>query len=102
MCPLQAGCSFVCTECIHLVRTIALKPVAGSPVTSEERKKAKTVTYGIVYGLSAWGLAKGSAGLGIDTGQAQNLISSFLDHFQGVISLCPELPALTGSAAFMS
>lgn len=53
-------------------------------VTSEERDKAKRVTYGIIYGLSAWGLAKGPAGLGIQVGQAQNLITSFLNHFYGV------------------
>lgn len=74
-----------------------MEPVAGTPVTSEEREKAKTVTYGIVYGLSAWGLAKGPAGLGIDIGQAQNLISSFLDHFQGVMPLHPQLPAFNAT-----
>ena len=57
---------------------------ADAAVTGEEREKAKKVTYGIVYGLSAWGLAKGSAGLGIEVSQAQALISSFLNHFRGV------------------
>ena len=58
--------------------------VADVPVTCEEREKAKKVTYGIVYGLSAWGLAKGPSGLGIEVSQAQALISSFLNHFRGV------------------
>ena len=53
-------------------------------MTAEEREKAKRVTYGIVYGLSAWGLAKGPAGLGIEVAQAHTLISSFLNHFKGV------------------
>ena len=57
---------------------------ADAAVTCEEREKAKKVTYGIVYGLSAWGLAKGPAGLGIEVSQAQTLISSFLNHFGGV------------------
>lgn len=50
----------------------------------EERAKAKIVAYGIIYGLSAWGLANGAGGLGISVGQAQNLIASFLQHFSGV------------------
>jgi len=53
-------------------------------VLSEEREKAKRVTYGIIYGLSPWGLAKGPGGLGIQVGQAQSLITSFLNHFSGV------------------
>lgn len=58
----------------------------GREVTAEEREKAKRVTYGIIYGLSPWGLAKGPGGLGIHVGQAQNLITSFLSHFSGVHS----------------
>lgn len=65
---------------------------ADVPVTCEEREKAKKVTYGIVYGLSAWGLAKGPAGLGIEVSQAQALISSFLNHFRGVQTGLTALP----------
>lgn len=55
-------------------------------MTSEERAKAKTVTYGIIYGLTPQGLARGSAGLGIDVPAARALIASFLNHFPGVRS----------------
>lgn len=60
---------------------------ADRAVLAEEREKAKRVTYGIIYGLSPWGLAKGPGGLGIQVGQAQNLITSFLNHFSGVCNL---------------
>ena len=60
---------------------------AGTEVGPEERAKAKMVTYGIIYGLTAWGLAKGAGGLGISVAQAQNLINSFLQHFSGVCRL---------------
>ena len=53
-------------------------------VTSQERERAKKVTYGIIYGLSAWGLGQGPAGLGMPVAQAQALITSFLNHFSGV------------------
>ena len=64
---------------------------ADAPVTVAEREKAKRVTYGIIYGLSAWGLGQGSAGLGIPVGQAQALITSFLNHFSGVSQLQEQL-----------
>ena len=61
---------------------------ADGPVRAEEREKAKRVTYGIIYGLSAWGLGQGPAGLGIPVTQAQALITSFLNHFSGVSKHC--------------
>ena len=60
-------------------------------MTVAEREKAKRVTYGIIYGLSAWGLGQGPAGLGIPVGQAQALITSFLNHFSGVRQLEEQL-----------
>lgn len=80
---------------------------ADRAVLAEEREKAKRVTYGIIYGLSAWGLAKGPGGLGIQVGQAQNLITSFLNHFSGVCNLphnldtCVVLVQLVPSAVLM-
>ena len=52
-------------------------------MTTEERARAKTVTYGIIYGLTPFGLAKV---LGLSVAAAQDLITSFLQRFSGV---CP-------------
>jgi DNA polymerase-1 len=46
--------------------------------TSEERRKAKTVNFGIVYGISDWGLAER---LGVDPKEAKIIINNFFKAF---------------------
>ncbi|MCX5687133.1 MAG: DNA polymerase I, partial [Candidatus Omnitrophica bacterium] len=50
-------------------------------VTSEMRANAKTVNFGIIYGISAFGLGKG---LGIDPGGAQQFIDSYFERYPAV------------------
>ncbi|KAL4854177.1 putative myosin light chain kinase [Chlorella vulgaris] len=53
-------------------------------VSEEERQKAKCVTYGIIYGQTAYGLSQTSRPLAISVNAAKGLIASFLAHFKGV------------------
>lgn len=50
-------------------------------VTSEMRAKVKAMSYGLAYGLSAFGLAKQ---LGITSNEAKQLMSDYFDRFGGV------------------
>jgi hypothetical protein len=68
--------------------TLSVKSVvkcAEGSVTPEERATAKRVTYGIIYGQTAFGL---KGGLDIPQAEAQALISSFLQTFGGVRLPC--------------
>jgi DNA polymerase-1 len=56
------------------------KPV--SEVTELERRKAKTVNFGIIYGISPYGLSKE---LNIDVVEAEKLISMFFATYPGVM-----------------
>ena len=67
-------------------------------VSEEERRKAKTVTYGIIYGLTPAGLAASSAGLGIDAEAARFLISSFLSYFSRIESFVERTKAAAHAA----
>ena len=55
--------------------------VAPAEVTSEMRAKVKAMSYGLAYGLSAFGL---SQQLGITTGEAQKLMDDYYARFGGV------------------
>lgn len=59
---------------------------AGYPqeVSPQERERAKRVVYGIVYGLTPFGLAQQLADQGVSTAGAQSLIDGFLARFPGV------------------
>ena len=50
-------------------------------VTPEMRASAKTVNFGIIYGISAFGLGKG---LGIDPASAQQFIDSYFERYPAV------------------
>ena len=64
------------------------KPI--EEVTRDERRKAKTANFGIIYGISAFGL---SERLGIPRGEAKELIDSYFDTYPKVkefMSTCIE------------
>src|SRR5206468_2232317 len=50
-------------------------------VTPDHRRQAKVVNFGIVYGLSAFGL---SQNLGIDTSEAKRFIEAYFEKYSGV------------------
>lgn len=55
--------------------------VAPENVTSDMRSKVKAMSYGLAYGLSAFGLARQ---LGIPNAEAKSLMKDYFDRFGGV------------------
>ena len=52
-------------------------------VTADQRRSAKAINFGLMYGMSAFGLAKQ---LGISRGQAQEYVDLYFDRYPGVKS----------------
>jgi DNA polymerase-1 len=50
-------------------------------VTDDQRRSAKAINFGLMYGMSAFGLAKQ---LGIGRGQAQDYVDLYFDRYPGV------------------
>jgi DNA polymerase I len=66
------------------VHTLTASQVFGVPplmVTPDHRRQAKVVNFGIVYGLSAFGL---SQQLGIESGEAKQFIANYFEKYKGV------------------
>ncbi len=58
-----------------------------SDVTSDHRRKAKEVNFGIPYGLSAFGLAQN---LGISNAEAKQMIEAYFDRFPMILNYIEE------------
>ena len=68
------------------IHTLTASQVFGVPplmVTPDHRRQAKVVNFGIVYGLSAFGL---SQNLGIEPGEAKQFINAYFEKYAGVRS----------------
>jgi len=66
------------------IHTLTASQVFGVPplmVTAEDRRKAKAVNFGIVYGLSPFGL---SQQLGIEPSEARKFIDAYFEKYAGV------------------
>ncbi|WP_018142331.1 DNA polymerase I [Thioalkalivibrio sp. ALJ7] len=50
-------------------------------VTSDQRRAAKAINFGLIYGMSAWGLARN---LGIEQGEAREYIDRYFNRYPGV------------------
>lgn len=83
---------------IHAATSAKINHKTIEEVTREERSKAKSANFGIIYGISAFGLAQG---LGIDRKEAKQLIDNYFKEFPNVadyIERCKEDARTAGYA----
>ncbi len=73
--------AFAAGQDIHRATAAIVLGVAPELVTGEQRRAAKTINFGILYGMSAYGL---SQELQISTKEADKFISAYLGQYPGV------------------
>ncbi|MEO7127832.1 MAG: DNA polymerase, partial [Rhodoferax sp.] len=66
---------------VHRATASEVFGVEASQVSSEQRRYAKVINFGLIYGMSAYGLARN---LGIDNTAAKNYIERYFQRFAGV------------------
>ncbi|MGR5253521.1 DNA polymerase I [Vibrio astriarenae] len=67
---------------IHAATAAEILGVDIADVSSEQRRRAKAVNFGLIYGMSAFGLAKQ---LGIPRGEAQSYMDKYFERYPGVM-----------------
>jgi len=75
---------------IHARTAAQLFSISPLLLTSEMRRVAKTINFGIVYGMSSFGLA---AELNISRKEAQNFIDRYFELYQGVKQFMEDIVA---------
>ena len=73
--------SFQHNEDIHKRTAAEIFGIDQDKVTSEQRRYAKTINFGLIYGMSEYGLSKS---LGIEIQAAQHFISRYFSRYPGV------------------
>ncbi len=73
--------AFESGEDLHVSVAAQIFDLPLDEITTELRNQIKAVSYGLAYGLSAYGL---SQGLKIDVSEADKLMSKFFERFAGV------------------
>jgi DNA polymerase-1 len=73
--------AFLRDEDIHTRTASEVFQVSPSAITSELRRQAKAINFGIIYGMSAFGLSKQ---LGLSHKMAKTYIDNYFTRYQGV------------------
>ena len=73
--------AFAAEQDVHQATAAEVFGAALEAVTPDQRRLAKTINFGLIYGMSAFGLARQ---LGIDRGAAQRYVDRYFDRYPGV------------------
>jgi DNA polymerase-1 len=73
--------AFASDEDIHRATAAEVFATPLEQVTPDQRRSAKAINFGLIYGMSAFGLAKQ---LGIERGQAQAYVDRYFERYPGV------------------
>lgn len=66
---------------VHSATASEVFDVELDSVSGEQRRKAKAINFGLIYGMSAFGLARQ---INVDRGEAQRYIDVYFDRYPGV------------------
>ncbi|MBK1717282.1 DNA polymerase I [Thiocystis violacea] len=73
--------AFASGQDIHRATAAEILGLAPEEVTSDQRRSAKAINFGLIYGMSAFGLARQ---LGIERGAAQEYVDRYFQRYPGV------------------
>ncbi|MEN8176516.1 MAG: DNA polymerase I, partial [Pseudomonadota bacterium] len=73
--------AFAAGQDIHAATAAEVFGVAPDTVSSDQRRSAKAINFGLIYGMSAFGLARQ---LGIERGLAQAYVDRYFERYPGV------------------
>ena len=84
---------------IHAMTASEMFGVPLSEMTAEIRRRAKAINFGIIYGISAFGLA---AQLSIPQGEARDYIALYFKRFPGILDYMEDIKAKVKEDAFVT
>ncbi|HEX5864009.1 MAG TPA: DNA polymerase I, partial [Casimicrobiaceae bacterium] len=90
--------AFAADKDIHQATAAEVFGVALDQVSPDQRRSAKAINFGLIYGMSAFGLARQ---LGIDRGSAQSYVNLYFERYPGVKEFMDRTRQQAKSAGFV-
>jgi DNA polymerase-1 len=90
--------AFAADRDIHQATAAEVFGVAPGEVTGDQRRAAKAINFGLIYGMSAFGLARQ---LGIDRGAAQKYVDLYFERYPGVKRYMDETRAMAREQGYV-
>ena len=91
--------AFASDQDVHRATAAEVFGTALDAVTADQRRSAKAINFGLIYGMSAFGLAKQ---LGIERGQAQAYVDRYFERYPGVRRYMDETRSSARRSGFVS
>jgi len=83
---------------IHSATAAEIMGTTIDQVSSEQRRRAKAVNFGLIYGMSAFGLAKQ---LGIPRGEAQDYMNKYFERYPGVMQYMEDTRSIASEQGYV-
>jgi DNA polymerase-1 len=90
--------AFLDDQDIHATTAAAVFGVAPADVTGEMRRQAKAVNFGLIYGMSPFGLSRST---GMTLAEAEAFVKAYFDRFPGVHRFLDEVRAQAARLGFV-
>ena len=83
---------------IHAATAAAIYNVPLNKVTKDQRRHAKTINFGLIYGMSSFGLSRSTD---LTLSEAENFVKDYFEHFPGVKSYLDNIRVLAAHQGYV-
>jgi DNA polymerase-1 len=90
--------AFSSAQDVHRATAADVFGVALDEVSADQRRSAKAINFGLIYGMSAFGLAKQ---IGVSRGEASDYIDRYFEKYPGVRSYMDQTQALADEKGYV-
>jgi DNA polymerase-1 len=90
--------AFKAEEDIHATTAAAIYSVDNNAVTKDMRRHAKAINFGLIYGMSAFGLARSTE---LTLAEAENFVKTYFAKFPGVKKYLDETRQLASQQGYV-
>jgi DNA polymerase I len=85
-------------EDIHAATAAAIYNIALDQVNKEQRRHAKTINFGLIYGMSAFGLSRST---GLTLAEAEDFVKAYFRQFPGVKTYLDQIRKLATQQGYV-